>query len=99
MGFLLERPSFRATFENQRDVVKNERRQSVENVPMGGVDKVRSEALYPPDHPYHHETIGSMADLDAATEADIRASFTSTTRPTTPSSSSPATSTCHVPRG
>jgi predicted Zn-dependent peptidase len=75
MGFLLERPSFRATFENQRDVVKNERRQRVENVPMGGVEKVRNEALYPADHPYHHEVIGSMADLDAATEADIKSFF------------------------
>jgi zinc protease len=75
MGFLLERPSFQSTFENQRDVVKNERRQRVENVPMGGVEKVRNEAFYPPDHPYYHEVIGSMADLDAATETDIKSFF------------------------
>jgi zinc protease len=75
MGFLLERPSFRTTFENQRDVVKNERRQRIENVPMGGLWKVRSEALYPPEHPYYHEVIGSMADLDAATETDIKSFF------------------------
>jgi predicted Zn-dependent peptidase len=76
MGFLLERPSFKATFENQRDVVKNERRQRVENAPMGALWKVRGEALYPPAHPYHHEVIGSMADLDAASETDIKNFFT-----------------------
>jgi predicted Zn-dependent peptidase len=76
MGFLLERPSFQKTFENQRDVVKNERRQRIENAPMGALWRVRSEAMYPPNHPYHHEVIGSMADLDAATETDIRNFFT-----------------------
>jgi zinc protease len=75
MGFLLERPSFRQTFENQRDVVKNERRQRVENVPMGAMSRVQNEALYPPDHPYHHEVIGSMSDLDAASETDIKSFF------------------------
>jgi zinc protease len=76
MGFLLERPSFKSTFENQRDVVKNERRQRIENAPMGAMWKVRGEAMYPANHPYHHEVIGSMADLDAATETDIKAFFT-----------------------
>jgi zinc protease len=72
MGFLLDRPSFKETLANQRDVVKNERRQRVENVPLGGVAKVELEALYPPGHPYRHEIIGSMEDLDAASEADLR---------------------------
>jgi zinc protease len=76
MGFLLERPTFKTTFENQRDVVKNERRQRIENAPMGALWKVRGEALYPPNHPYHHEVIGSMADLDAASETDIKNFFT-----------------------
>ncbi len=75
MGFLLERPSFKATLDNQRDVVKNERRQRIENAPMGGVWKVQAEALYTPDHPYYHEVIGSMDDLGAATEADVKAFF------------------------
>src|SRR3954471_15949630 len=75
MGFLLERQSFKATFENQRDVVKNERRQRIENAPMGAVARIRNEALYPVNHPYQHEVIGSMADLDAATEADIKNFF------------------------
>jgi zinc protease len=75
MGFLLDRPSFKSTFENQREVVKNERRQRIENAPMGGLWKVRGEALYSATHPYHHEVIGSMADLDAATEGDIKSFF------------------------
>jgi zinc protease len=75
MGFLLDRPSFAATFQNQRDVVKNERRQRIENVPLGGVARVELEALFPPGHPYHHEVMGSMKDLDAASEDDIRAFF------------------------
>lgn len=75
MGFLLDRPSFKATFENQRDVVKNERRQRVENVPMGDMRRVLTEALYPPGHPYGHEVIGSMADLDAASEEEIKSFF------------------------
>ena len=75
MGFLLDRPSFAATFQNQRDVVKNERRQRIENAPLGGVARVELEALFPPGHPYRHEVMGSMQDLDAATEADIRGFF------------------------
>jgi zinc protease len=81
MGFLLDRPSFRVTFENQRDVVKNERRQRIENAPLGGVAKVELEALFPPGHPYRHEVMGSMKDLDAATEADIRGFFNRTYAP------------------
>ncbi len=76
MGFLLDRPSFRAAFENQRDVVKNERRQHIENAPLGGVAQVELEALFPPGHPYRHEVLGSMKDLDTASEADIRGFFT-----------------------
>jgi zinc protease len=75
MGFLLDRPSFRAAFENQRDVVKNERRQRIENAPLGGMARVELEALFPPGHPYHHEVMGSMKDLDAASEDDIRGFF------------------------
>ncbi len=75
MGFLLERPSFQETFANQRDVVKNERRQRVENVPLGGAHRLELEALFPAGHPYRHEVIGSMEDLDRATEADLKAFF------------------------
>jgi zinc protease len=75
MGFLLERPSFKETLDNQRDVVKNEKRQRYENRPMGLMSKVLAEAIYPPDHPYHHEVIGSMEDLGAASVADVKAFF------------------------
>jgi len=75
MGFLLERPSFKETLDNQRDVVKNEKRQRYENRPMGLMSKVLAEAVYPPDHPYHHEVIGSMEDLGAASVDDVKAFF------------------------
>jgi zinc protease len=75
MGFLLQRPSFKETLDNQRDVVKNEKRQRYENRPVGLISKVLAEALYPPDHPYYHEVIGSMEDLTAASVADVQAFF------------------------
>jgi zinc protease len=75
MGFLLDRPAFGNAFKNERDVVKNERRQRVENAPLGGVAAVELEALFPVGHPYRHEVIGSMKDLDAASEDDIRGFF------------------------
>jgi predicted Zn-dependent peptidase len=54
------------TLDNQRDVVKNERRQRYENEPYGDAWLRLLPLLYPPGHPYHHATIGSMADLNAA---------------------------------
>jgi zinc protease len=75
MGFLLERPGFKATLDNQRDVVKNERRQRTENRPAGLLPKVLLESLYPADHPYFHEVIGSMEDLSAASVADVQTFF------------------------
>jgi zinc protease len=77
MGFLLERPAstLRETFANQRDVVKNERRQRVENVPLGTVARLELEALFPAGHPYRHEVIGSKEDLDRASEADLKDFF------------------------
>jgi predicted Zn-dependent peptidase len=75
MGFLLDRPGFKETLDNQRDVVKNERRQRTENRPAGLISKVLLEALYPPEHPYHHEVIGSMEDLSAASVDDVQGFF------------------------
>jgi predicted Zn-dependent peptidase len=75
MGFLLDRPGFKETIDVQRDVVKNERRQRIENRPMGLVERVELEALFPPTHPYHHEVIGSMEDLSAASVDDVKAFF------------------------
>jgi predicted Zn-dependent peptidase len=61
--------------DNQRDVVKNERRQRVDNQPYGDWDERLQMLLFPPDHPYHHSVIGSMADLDAATLDDVKDFF------------------------
>ena len=58
-----------------RSVVKNERRSRYDNVPFGAADAVRRELLYPPEHPYRRERIGSMADLSAARFGDVRAFF------------------------
>ena len=57
--------------DNQREVVKNERRWSVDNRPYGTWDEKLQALLYPPEHPYHHSTIGSMEDLSAASVEDV----------------------------
>ena len=57
--------------DNQRDVVKNERRWSVDNQPYGSWDEKMQELVYPESHPYHHSTIGSMEDLSAASLDDV----------------------------
>lgn len=59
----------------QREVVKNERRQSYENRPYGMTEQLVVERLFPPGHPYHHTVIGSHADLSAASVADVKAFF------------------------
>jgi len=59
----------------QREVVRNERRQSVENRPYGKVELRLPELLYPESHPYHHPVIGSHADLEAAGVEDVRKFF------------------------
>ncbi|MFE3876862.1 M16 family metallopeptidase [Kitasatospora sp. NPDC059146] len=63
------------SMENQRAVVKNERRQRYDNVPYGTAFEKLTALSYPDGHPYHHTPIGSMADLDAATLEDARAFF------------------------
>jgi len=63
------------SLENQRDVVKNERRQRYDNVPYGTAFEKLTALSYPDGHPYHHTPIGSMADLDAASLEDARAFF------------------------
>ncbi len=70
MGYLLEAMSPERV-DGQRDVVKNERRQSYENRPYGRAYMTLLENLYPPDHPYHWPTIGSMEDLSAAGYQDV----------------------------
>jgi predicted Zn-dependent peptidase len=61
--------------DNQREVVKNERRWSVDNQPYGTWDEKMQELLFPESHPYHHPPIGSMEDLDAASLADVTEFF------------------------
>jgi predicted Zn-dependent peptidase len=61
--------------DNQRDVVKNERRWSVDNQPYGDWDERIQALVYPAGHPYHHSTIGSMEDLSAASLDDVRDFF------------------------
>jgi predicted Zn-dependent peptidase len=61
--------------DNQREVVKNEKRWSYDNRPYGSWQEKLQAHLFPPEHPYHHSTIGSMEDLDAASLDDVKAFF------------------------
>ena len=61
--------------DNQREVVKNEKRQSYDNRPYGSFYERLMAAVFPPEHPYQHTPIGSMADLDAASPEDVRQFF------------------------
>jgi len=61
--------------DNQRGVVQNEKRQG-DNNPYGLLRYEIFENLFPSGHPYHHSTIGSMGDLDAASLADVKKWFT-----------------------
>jgi len=70
MGYLLDAMQPK-TVDAQRDVVKNERRQSYENRPYGVADITLNEMLYPDTHPYHWPVIGYMEDLTAATYEDV----------------------------
>jgi len=80
MGYLL--PALSAEkFENQREVVLNERRQNYENRPYGFAGMAMMAALYPPDHPYHWMTIGAAEDIRAARLDDVRAFFRTYYRP------------------
>jgi len=75
MGYLLDTMTPQ-TVDAQRDVVKNERRQSVENTPYGTAEsETLGEMLYPDGHPYHWPIIGYMPDLTAATYDDVVAFF------------------------
>ena len=74
MGFLLDGLDQRK-FDVQRDVVKNERRQSYENRPYGMAHWHLQSALFPLPHPYHWMTIGSQEDLDAASLDDVKDFF------------------------
>ena len=70
LGYLLDTMTPK-TVDAQRDVVKNERRESVENQPYGMADVVLGEMLFPEGHPYHWPVIGYMPDLTAASYEDV----------------------------
>lgn len=61
--------------DNQRDVVKNERRQRVDNQPYGTAFEKIGEIMYPKPHPYNWTTIGSLEDLQAASMDDVQSFF------------------------
>ncbi len=74
MGFLLEKLDIEK-LNAQRDVVKNERRQNYDNRPYGRVSEIFSAAMYSKGHPYSWPVIGSMTDLSAASESDVKDFF------------------------
>jgi zinc protease len=74
MGFLLDAFD-QHSFDTEVDVVRNERRQSYENRPYGLAGQEIRKALFPPNHPYHWQTIGSHEHLEAATLEDVKDFF------------------------
>ena len=75
MGYLLDVVTPQLV-NGQRDVVKNERRQSYENAPYGMSQIRLNELMYPKTHPYYWPVIGYMEDLTAATHDDVKEFFT-----------------------
>lgn len=71
MGFLINTVTL-PVLENEKEVVKNEKRQRVDNVPYGHTSYVIDKAIYPADHPYNWQVIGSLEDLQAATLDDVK---------------------------
>lgn len=74
MGWMLPAMN-QEKLDNQRDVVKNEKRQRCDNQPYGDWDERLQKLMYPADHPYRHTVIGSMEDIDAATLDDVASFF------------------------
>ncbi len=74
MGYLPDKLD-QASLTNQQDVVRNERRQSIENSPYGIVEEGVFHMLFPKTHPYHADVMGSHADIQAAKLEDVRNFF------------------------
>ena len=72
MGYLLDKVD-QAALSNQQDVVRNERRQSVENQPYGLAEEALIQHLFPNGHPYYGNVIGSHADIQAVKLDDVQA--------------------------
>lgn len=71
MGFLINTVTASA-FENQQEVVQNEKRQRVDNNPYGHTNWVLDKNIYPEGHPYNWQVIGELVDLQSATVDDVR---------------------------
>ena len=74
LGFFINTVS-EQVLAKEKQVVKNEKRQSYDNQPYGFTQMVIDENLYPADHPYHWQVIGSLEDLQNATLADVKEFF------------------------
>jgi zinc protease len=74
MGYLPDKLD-QASLTNQQDVVRNERRQSIENNPYGIVEEGVYHLIFPKAHPYHADVMGSHADIQAAKLQDVRNFF------------------------
>ena len=74
MGYLLDKVD-QAALSNQQDVVRNERRQSVENQPYGLAEEQLVQSLFPKGHPYYGNVIGSHEDIQAVKLEDVRRFF------------------------
>ena len=74
MGYLPDKLD-QANLSNQQDVVRNERRQSVENAPYGVVEEAMFHQIFPKEHPYYADVIGSHADVQSAKLEDVRNFF------------------------
>ncbi len=74
MGYLLEKVD-QASLANQQDVVRNERRQSVENEPYGLAEEALTQSVFPAGHPYYGNVIGSHEDIQAAKLDDVKNFF------------------------
>src|SRR5437868_11361242 len=74
MGYLPDKLD-QASLSNQQDVVRNERRQSVENAPYGVVEEGLFHQLFPKEHPYYGDVIGSHQDIQSAKLEDVRNFF------------------------
>ncbi len=74
MGYLPDKLD-QANLSNQQDVVRNERRQSVENAPYGVVEEAMFHQMFPKEHPYYGDVIGSHGDIQSAKLEDVRNFF------------------------
>jgi zinc protease len=74
MGYLLDQLDA-AEFANQQDVVRNERRQNIENEPYGIAEEAVVNELFPLGHPYHANVMGSHQDIQAAKLDDVKRFF------------------------